>query len=78
MSEDPRRWATLAQTALACVLIWLTPQVAARFDGWQHAFWLMAPGPIVGALAMARLRTLPDARRLAGGGLFIAPIPAAT
>ena len=68
MSEDPRRWATLAQTALACVLIWLTPQVATRFGGWQHAFWLMAPGPIIGALAMARLRTLPDARRLAGGG----------
>ena len=35
--------------------------------GWRHAFAALALGPAVGIVAMARLRSLPDARRLASG-----------
>jgi len=35
--------------------------------GWRHAFMPLALGPVFGVLAMARLRGLPEARRLAGG-----------
>ena len=51
---------------LTVVTIWLIPMVAARF-GWQWAFTLLAPGPALGTLAMLRLKSLPEAARLAGG-----------
>jgi hypothetical protein len=35
--------------------------------GWRWAFALLAPGPILGVLAMLRLKALPEARRIAGG-----------
>ena len=35
--------------------------------GWQVAFALLAVGPAVGIAAMARLRRLPEATRMAGG-----------
>jgi MFS family permease len=35
--------------------------------GWKYAFVSLAPGPILGLVAMLRLRTLPEAWRLAGG-----------
>jgi hypothetical protein len=40
---------------------------AAGGPGWQVAFALLAVGPIVGIVAMGRLRRLPEARRMAGG-----------
>jgi MFS family permease len=40
---------------------------AAGGPGWQVAFALLAVGPAVGILAMARLRRLPEATRMAGG-----------
>lgn len=56
---------TAAGFALTVVTIQLVP-VLAGVVGWQYAFWLLAPGPVVGALAMARLRR--DARAPAAGG----------
>ncbi|SFL22328.1 Sugar phosphate permease [Halogranum rubrum] len=58
------------QTAVGFLLtigsIQLVPVVAAAF-GWRWAFAPLAVGPLVGTLAMLRLRTLPDAEKLAGG-----------
>ncbi|MCF3973721.1 MFS transporter [Paracoccus sp. EGI L200073] len=53
--------------ALTVLAIWLMPRVAALLGGWQWAFVVLVPGPLVGAAAMLRLRALPEARRLAGG-----------
>ncbi|MEX2200445.1 MAG: MFS transporter [Dongiaceae bacterium] len=35
--------------------------------GWKYAFAPLAIGPVLGVIAMARLRADPDARKLAGG-----------
>jgi MFS family permease len=35
--------------------------------GWWWAFAALAPGPLLGTLAMLRLRSLPEAARIAGG-----------
>jgi MFS family permease len=35
--------------------------------GWEYAFAPLAIGPVLGVIAMARLRADPDARKLAGG-----------
>jgi MFS family permease len=44
----------------------LTPYVV-QAAGWAGAFSVLAIGPILGCLAMARLRREPDAARIAGG-----------
>jgi MFS family permease len=46
--------------------IWLIP-FAAQTIGWRWAFATLAIGPMLGVLAMGRLRALPEARRMAGG-----------
>ena len=46
--------------------IWLIPLLG-DWVGWRWSFAFLAPGPIVGALAMLRLMTLPEAKRIAGG-----------
>ena len=53
--------------ALTVGAIWALPVFAGAIGGWQWAFLLLLPGPVVGAAAMLRLRSLPEARRLAGG-----------
>ena len=35
--------------------------------GWRYAFAALAPGPLIGVIAMARLRAHPDAVKLANG-----------
>lgn len=35
--------------------------------GWQYAFTILAPGPLLGVLAMLRLRGLPEAAKIAHG-----------
>jgi MFS family permease len=35
--------------------------------GWWWAFAALAPGPLLGTIAMLRLRSLPEAARIAGG-----------
>ena len=51
---------------LTVVTIRLVPLLQAGV-GWRWAFAFLAPGPVLGVLAMARLHSLPEARRIAGG-----------
>lgn len=46
--------------------IWLIPLLA-DWVGWRWSFAFLAPGPIVGTLAMFRLMALPEAKKIAGG-----------
>ena len=52
--------------AITLPSIWLVP-LAVRAVGWRWAFATLTIGPVLGVIAMARLRALPEARRLAGG-----------
>jgi MFS family permease len=52
--------------AITLVSIWLIP-LAVRAVGWPWAFATLTIGPALGVVAMARLRTVPEARRMAGG-----------
>ncbi|HEU5194879.1 MAG TPA: MFS transporter [Methylomirabilota bacterium] len=52
--------------ALTTLSIWLIPPIASAV-GWRWAFAPLAVGPFLGVAAMARLRSLPEAQRLAGG-----------
>jgi MFS family permease len=58
------------QTALGFLLtavsIQVLPLIVGR-AGWAAAFVLLAVGPLLGAIAMLRLRSTADAARLAGG-----------
>jgi MFS family permease len=51
---------------LTLVTIGLVPAVM-EATSWRWAFVVLAPGPVFGVWAMARLRRLPEAARLAGG-----------
>jgi MFS family permease len=51
---------------LTVVTIWLIP-VAQQVVGWTWAFAVLAPGPLLGVLAMTRLLHAPEARLIAGG-----------
>lgn len=53
--------------ALTILAIWLIPQFVEVLGSWQWSFVLLAPGPMIGAWAMLRLRRLPAAKKLAGG-----------
>ena len=53
--------------ALTVVAIWLLPIFAEWIGGWQWAFLMVVPGPMIGAWAMLALRAHPDAVKLAGG-----------
>ena len=51
---------------LTVATIWLVPVIR---DGssWFWAFVLLVPGPVIGVIAMLRLKSLPEAARIAGG-----------
>ena len=51
---------------LTVATIWLIPQLEDGF-GWEWAFAFLAPGPVLGVLAMLRLRSLPESARIAHG-----------
>jgi MFS family permease len=60
-TTDPRYVGTVltAQTALGFLLTVVTIQLVplvAGLIGWQYAFLLLAPGPLIGAVAMSTLR----------------------
>ena len=57
---------TCAGFALTTLSIWLIAPVVAAV-GWGWAFITLAVGPILGVLAMARLRGTPEAVKMAGG-----------
>jgi MFS family permease len=52
--------------ALTVATIWLIPVLEDVF-GWRWAFAFLALGPALGVVAMLRLRSLPEASRIAGG-----------
>lgn len=52
--------------ALTMLSIWLVPVLVNWLD-WRWAFALLAPGPLLGVVAMGRLRAAPDSLKLAGG-----------
>jgi MFS family permease len=52
--------------AITLLSIWLIP-LAVRAVGWRWAFATLTIGPVLGVIAMGRLRTVPEARRMAGG-----------
>ncbi|HAI29475.1 MAG TPA: MFS transporter, partial [Thalassospira sp.] len=51
---------------IALVSIHLVP-VVADHAGWWGAFAMLAGGPVLGTIAMVRLRMMPEAIQLAGG-----------
>lgn len=51
---------------LTVATIWLIPILEDAFS-WRWAFAFLAPGPALGALAMLRLKSLPEASLIAGG-----------
>lgn len=57
---------TCAGFLLTLITIHLIPWMV-EIAGWPYAFLILAPGPLIGILAMARLRRLPEATKLAGG-----------
>lgn len=69
---DPRYTGTALtlQTSIGFLLttvpLRLLP-VLRRAVGWRYAYVAIAPGPALGALAMLRLRALPEAGRIASG-----------
>lgn len=52
---------------LTVATIWLVPNVVASRLGWQWAFAFLVPGPLLGIVAMRRLKSLPEAAAIAGG-----------
>jgi MFS family permease len=46
--------------------IWLIPILETAI-GWRWAFAFLAPGTVMGILAMLRLKSLPEAAKIAGG-----------
>ena len=70
--SDPRYVGTALtiQTAAGFLLTAVTVQALPpllEVLGWRHAFAVLAIGPAFGIWAMARLRRLPEAARMAGG-----------
>jgi MFS family permease len=57
---------TCAGFALTTLTIWLIPPAVAAV-GWRWAFATLAVGPLLGVLAMVRLRATPEAVKMAGG-----------
>ncbi|HEY3472955.1 MAG TPA: MFS transporter [Anaerolineales bacterium] len=58
------------QTSLGFLLTMVTIRLTATLEsyiGWTWAFAFLAIGPLIGILAMYRLRQLPEAKQLAGG-----------
>ena len=58
------------QTCLGFLLTTISMELIPHFVrviGWEYAFMLLAPGPLFGVLAMLRLRSLPEAVKIAHG-----------
>lgn len=58
------------QTCLGFLLTTISIELIPYFVktvGWQYAFAILAPGPLLGVFAMLRLRALPEASKIAHG-----------
>jgi len=69
---DPRYVGTALtmQTCIGFLLTTISIELVPHFVklvGWQYAFAILAPGPMLGVLAMLRLRSLPEAAKIAHG-----------
>jgi len=69
---DPRYIGTALtlQTSIGFLITTLTIRllpVLVNAVGWRYAFIALAPGPLLGIIAMMHLRSLPEAKRIAGG-----------
>lgn len=53
--------------ALTVISIQILPILAERLGSWQWTFIFLAPGPIIGVLAMLVLRRMPEAKQIAQG-----------
>lgn len=49
---------------ISVATIWLVPILVGK-AGWEWGFALLVPGPLIGVLAMRRLRSLPEAEHIA-------------
>lgn len=69
---DPRYVGTALtmQTCVGFLLTTISIELIPYFVqalGWQYAFTILAPGPLLGVIAMLRLRGLPEAAKIAHG-----------
>lgn len=69
---DPRYVGTALtmQTCIGFLLTTVSIELVPHFVklvGWQYAFAILAPGPLLGVMAMLRLRSLPEAAKIAHG-----------
>lgn len=69
---DPRYVGTALtmQTCLGFLLTTISIEIVPLFVkqvGWRYAFAILAPGPLLGVIAMLRLRALPEAAKIAHG-----------
>ena len=69
---DPRYIGTALtlQTCIGFLITTLTIRllpILVNAVGWRFAFIALAPGPLLGIIAMLRLRSLPEAKLIAGG-----------
>ena len=58
------------QTCLGFLLTTISIELIPRFVnlvGWRYAFVILAPGPLFGVISMLRLRSLPEAEKIAHG-----------
>ncbi|SFV36704.1 MFS transporter [Hyphomicrobium facile] len=53
--------------ALTVIAIRVVPMLADYLGGWQWAFLVLVPGPVIGTIAMFRLRHLPEAVKIGHG-----------
>lgn len=69
---DPRYIGTALtiQTCIGFLLTTISIELVPHFEkavGWRYAFIMLAPGPMLGVVAMLRLRGLPEAVKIAHG-----------
>jgi MFS family permease len=70
VDDDVRGTALTMQTAvgfmLTLITIWMVPLIADA-TSWRWAFLVLVPGPIVGTIAMVRLKQSSWSAQIAGG-----------
>jgi MFS family permease len=55
------------QMCIGFLLTTLSIELVPKVGDWRYAFMILAPGPFLGVLAMLRLRSLPEAIKIAHG-----------
>jgi len=55
------------QMCIGFLLTTISIELVPKIGDWRYAFMILAPGPFLGVLAMLRLRSLPEATKIAHG-----------